>query len=94
MKHFVHRADPAGQRIHGLALQVANILRPGEGQVHRPDENGTEPFFQSLVEAGIVPQAGTNPHQPDFLILRGSEALTNPFLHLVTESPGMVHCPV
>src|SRR5690606_3479675 len=94
MQHLVHRANTACERVHRTSLEIAQVLGTREGHVHRPDEDGTVPLFEYLVEPGVVPQPGTDPHEAQALVGGTADSCFHPFANLVPEPARMLDGPV
>src|SRR5690606_25335022 len=76
------------------SLEIAQVLGTREGHVHRPDEDGTVPLFEYLVEPGVVPQPGTDPHEAQALVGGTADSCFHPFANLVPEPARMLDGPV
>ena len=72
---------------------VADVgVRP-HGQIHAPHEYRAVLLLKALIEAEIVPDAPSNPHQAVFLVGHGGLALVGQSLDLLIQAFGLVGGP-
>src|SRR6478736_8117280 len=65
----------ARERLDRVVEAVADVAVRTESEIHRPDEDGAMRLLEGRIEVRVMPESGTDPHEPASLFRASRDAV-------------------